>query len=83
MTTTKQESRDSMQGVDENLSSSATSSHNVPVGNSNEASSAPRPTPEFEPTFIFYAAMSMLGLLTLAVALDATALAVALPVCRC
>lgn len=36
--------------------------------------------PVFKPTKMFYAAMSMLGVLTLAVALDATALAVALPV---
>lgn len=38
--------------------------------------------PVFKPTKMFYAAMSMLGVLTLAVALDATALAVALPVIR-
>ncbi|KAK5100972.1 hypothetical protein LTS08_004578 [Lithohypha guttulata] len=36
--------------------------------------------PVFKPTKMFYAAMSMLGVLTLTVALDATALAVALPI---
>ena len=37
--------------------------------------------PEFKPTLMLRATMAMLGILTLAVALDATALAVALPVC--
>jgi len=69
-----------MQRADESPSSSATSSHDVPVENSNEGASVPQAIPEFKPTLMFYAAMTMLGLLTLAVALDATALAVALPV---
>ena len=42
--------------------------------------SSSQPAEVFKPTAVFYVAMSLMAILTLVVALDVTALAVALPV---
>ena len=67
-------------GVVEGSGSSTPSNKHQSPKTSIHSSQTSEEMPKFKPTLMLQATMSMLGILTLAVALDATALAVALPV---